>query len=171
MTMDAPPFPPQAPPPPRASNAHVVLIVWAGIGLFFTVVQFAISEIAFRMGERTGIEVFYDVSDTVAWPAGLLYDLAESRKIRGELEALRATPAIDSEMRQEIGVLLALGDDEKFWDAFWDSPLYHQVEGELGLRMEYLIYGGVCVGWGVLLASAGMVLTLLARNRAGEPGF
>ena len=75
----------------RMSERKVPLKLGLMFGLVWAVAQFGISEVFHRVGQYTGSEVFFEVSDLVAWPAGYIYLDQEIKLYREELDRIEVT--------------------------------------------------------------------------------
>jgi len=160
-----PPLPHERPPERGLSRG----MLWALIGLGVAVVQFAVSEAAFQLAEVTGEERLYDLSDGIAWPAGHLYDRAETKVLIEELREISVSPAAENEKRGAATALLARRHEAAFLEEAREFADVHELDATLSVVMEYFIYGGTCVLWGVVVGLGGFVLTSAGRGEEFEP--
>ncbi len=155
--MNADPYPPPLPNHVSSSESPSLAVRWCWIGLVFALVQFGLSEAAFRMAELGGPERLYDVSNTIAWPAGHLYDRADIRLITGILEEW-VEEAEDADLRAEAAALLERRGDPEFLEDARDFLVEQDIDEALNLFTEYLIYGGTCVLWGIAVGVVGFLV-------------
>ncbi len=160
-----PPLPHERPPERGLSRG----MLWALIGLGFAVVQFAVSETAFQLAEVTGEERLYDLSNGIAWPAGHLYDRAETRILLDELQEISVSPAVEDAKREAATALLDRRHEGTFLEEAREFADAHEIDAYPGLAMEYFIYGGTCVLWGVVVGLGGYVLMSAGRVEEFEP--
>lgn len=143
----------------QESSLKVGMIVAA----IWTLGQFGISEVLYRLGDATGVDALYDLSDTVAWPAGLLYNKAEVAVFREGLERLESTP----EERARWDALLQKveeSDDNESYDAIWEIFNTHSMDPYVDMMTEYSIYVGVCAVWGSMI---GILVSFVHFTRKG----
>lgn len=70
----------------RASQAHgSSLKIGLTVGVIWMIAQFGISEVLYRLGNASGADVLYNLSNTVAWPAEIIYHQAEVELFSDEL--------------------------------------------------------------------------------------
>jgi hypothetical protein len=151
-------YPPPLPQQHSSGPAMTRGGMWFLIGLAFALVQFAISETAYQIADRGGPDFLFDVSNTVAWPAAHLYDWADAGNMREVLLELSESDSLDSELYSEIQKLLEMTDTVEFLDAAWDFAHEQDLDAELPIVLEYLIYGGTCLLWGVAVGVGGYLI-------------
>lgn len=128
------------------------------IGLVFAVAQFVVSEMAYQAAMWGEVDVLYEVSDTVSWPAGRIYDEVELRRLKEGLRVMSVSGA-DEGVRAEAAALLARAGEESFLEDAWLFADTQELDVYMGMFMEYLIYGGTCLMWGVAVGVGGFVLS------------
>lgn len=139
---------------------------WFLIGLMFAVAQFTVSETFFQLADRGGPDFLYEVSDFIAWPAVLIYEEMEHRVLAEVLEDFSAAEGVDELLRAEAVLLLdglSVGGVEAM-DAAWRFAEDQDLEAEVSLLMEYVIYGGVCLLWGFMVGLGGYVVTTALKE-------
>ncbi len=144
-------------------------MLWLWIGLGFAAVQFVVSEAAFQLAEVTGEERLYDLSDGIAWPAGHLYDRAETKVLIEELREISDSSAVEDEMRKTALRLLERQHEAAFLEEAREFVDAHELDATLSVVMEYFIYGGTCVLWGVVVGLGGFMLTSAGGREEFEP--
>jgi hypothetical protein len=173
-TQETPRLPEARPARKTGRNFAIALGVWIFLGLAWALVQFGLSEICYRLAYHELVPDekgrLYEISDAVAWPAGIIYQKRQDVWKQAMLETFMREGGRSQEARLQAGELL------KEWNASREEPggLYEFLE-EQGLETElnevetYAIYGGVCLGWGLVVCTAGMGATslFLWTTRAG----
>jgi hypothetical protein len=158
------------PPPPglrRSPQPWNTLPFWLAIGLVFSVIQFAASEVLYRMSmyaDTSEDTTLTDLSDVIAWPAGDLFDAVLQKQYQQGLEQVAAEQSPFTEpQRSEARALLQhfpdpeddeIGEMDSF---LWDIPEVQDYTLVSPLT-EYSLYIGTCLAWGLLIALGGYLL-------------
>lgn len=97
------------------STAYSRLQMWCWIGLAVAMIHFLVSEGSYRLAEAGGPVFLYDVSDTLAWPAGRIYDSLEDTLIEGELSRIAEDRTLSGDLREEARRLLETRLEDEAW--------------------------------------------------------
>ena len=141
--------------------------VWA-------LVQFTLSEGLFRLSMSPFashvVEPLEMLSDAIVWPAGPIYQHVESQRMQEALTAAQADPSLPADKAAQMADLVATSeldpDSDEYFALLWFlEELGH--DPTVPTALEYAIYGGVCVAWGLLMG--GFVATLIWRMGGKTP--
>ncbi|WP_309396887.1 hypothetical protein [Cerasicoccus maritimus] len=145
------------------------------------IIQFAVCEATYRIGmamDEFGSgsgELFYDVSNAVSWPAVILYEMEDAQE---NIRALREYPAetLPDEdgkpvnLKELANKIEADNSDFDSLDLAYSLLSEQEIYPEVPIATEYLIYGGVCLIWGVVMGSLTTFLILVNRERNYSAG-
>ena len=140
------------------------------VGLCWFVVQFLASELVYRVAyfEVLPMEIndaLYEISDGIAFPAGVLYDVADESITRQELEQFTQDSSLEPEIVEKAESLLTqfhTTEDTETWTAdAYGFLSEHDIYPEVSIWLEYSIYVGTCLVWGILI---GLATTTIAYN-------
>lgn len=148
----------------RPGGIGEIFLVWAGVGLVFSLLQFGYSETLYKQAMDGGPQWMFEASNLLVWPAGPIYSQVQTMKLTEELEAFAADEANDAALRERARNLLPLDEENAYTDEVWNFLDETELSAELDPVTEYLIYGGVSAGYGILIAVLGSLFTLLARK-------
>jgi hypothetical protein len=137
------------------------LAIWLVIGLCVGAIQFAVIETTYRIAENNGPEFLYDLSDQLAWPAGLIYEAAEKPYLKKGLDQAIEQGGEHAERAKffQAGFDEKYGIDDEWTDALWTFTGDAGLETDVPWTVEYLIYGGVCLLWGLFFGLVGYIVT------------
>lgn len=142
----------------RAGNLNKSIQVGLLAGVMWAVAQFAISEMLYRLSMAPiswrAAEPLEMLSNAISWPAGTIYERVEADRMQAAIASALADGAIEEETRTRLVNLEKDGAVDVFHEDFFElfeilENLGHDVE--VPVSMEYMIYGGVCVIWGMLV--------------------
>jgi hypothetical protein len=153
----------------------MAFVIGLVVGLVWSISQFLGSELLYRASESSffheaGAEFLMSTSDFIAWPAGRIYTAVESRHLELAFERALSGKVLSTESRQKLMELADQGaldpDHESYFDVI---DLLDEVglDPSVPVPQEYLIYGGICAAWGIIV---GIVAGLLAWKIGGRIG-
>ena len=147
-------------------SAAVALVV----GTIWSIAQFTISEILYKTSEAELLpyplsDHAFTLSTLVAWPAEPIYTSVEKRRIEAAIADTLDDKTVPAESHSKLRELVDRGAVDLEHDDHFEL---YEILDETGVadpsvpvHQEYLIYGGVCVGWGTLV---GLIAGLMAWN-------
>lgn len=155
--------------PPVATRARprwIPAIIGVVIGVIWTIGQFTANELLFRISEREILpyplsDYAFTLSNVITWPAEPIYNAAEKRRVTGALTDTFGNQDIPSDTQGKLRQLVDQGavdpDHENYYEIFeiLDSV---GTDPSVPTSLEYLIYGGTCVVYGILIGGiAGLI--------------
>ncbi len=154
-----------------------IAVLWVVIAGVWFVVQFTLSEVLYRASDwvypnsEVMGDLMMDASDTIAWPAGVLYDRKVAAQVESAYERALADPEIPASVQAKLEEVVKdygsqFEDYELQFDlneALIDYPDYDEID-ILGTGEEYAIYVGVCLTWAALIGTIGFFCTLASRQ-------
>ncbi len=141
---------------------------WIIIGVVCSCLQFGVSEILHQLNMRgfgPEDDSFFELSDTIAWPAGHVYDAVQVQLLEKGLARVAAGGAPFTEEQQTQAAAFVEqfptfpeGDERENLETFlWGvETLVDDIT--VGTQVEYGIYLGTCICWGILIALAGYLV-------------
>jgi hypothetical protein len=147
------------------------VLVWVFLGLGFALVQFALTEITYRIATSREDASLQEVSDLIAWPAGKIYSLAEKDSAHTALRSLaQSNKEGSTQAREFLNSFRTKYDQDEEWTTQMSDFLNTQeITTEVSKPIEYLIYVGVCLAWGFLVFLGGSLLSLAILRAIPEP--
>lgn len=135
--------------------------VWLGLAAVLALVHFAASEITYRLAGWLQADSLDEVSHTISWPAGVIYDQVETAII---IKALQTAAVGGGNQAEEARKFLNQFEQKDAphpmeSDDLWNWLGLHAPEATVSTGVEYLIYGGTSVAWGLVLGLFGYALT------------
>ena len=134
------------------SNTQSSIRLGLIVGLLWSVVQFGISEVIYQTALWTGYggDLLYDMSDTAAWPAGIIYDQIDRELMQQELSSIQKTTGEETNF-EALKERLNDPADEDAYEAALEIFDANGREPYVPLITEYSIYGGICLCWGAMI--------------------
>ncbi|MEM9445439.1 MAG: hypothetical protein AAGA18_08795 [Verrucomicrobiota bacterium] len=165
-----------------STNAlYIIIPVWIVLGFFWTVVQFLVCEATYQIAnsmDESVSDTLYEISDYVAWPAGIIYDFALAREYKNALESFVESHEPSDGDKEMIGSILDeyqrdyahLDFQDEVDEVLAKYDEYVEVHGVL----EYIIYIGTCIAWGIIITIVGIrlsfyVVNSVTKNKTNSP--
>ncbi len=117
------------------------------------------------------------LSDTVAWPAGILYDKTLSVHVESGYNRAMGDPKVDQAVKEkQANLAKAYDGDFADFDFHFDIsetlesyPDYAAIDF-LSTTTEYAIYVGVCLAWAMAIGVLDFITTVLVITEKREKG-
>ena len=176
-------MPPQQKPATRARRGFISAVVAVVVGAVWSIAQFTISEILYKTSQAELLpgpfsDAAYTISNFITWPAEPIYTSVEKRLLQNVVDETLDDKTLPAEAHSKLRELLDRGVmDIEHEDHYQIYEVLEQASVDppmVPMHQEYLIYGGVCAGWGILVGSIAALMawnlqTSMARRRHSSP--
>ncbi|MEM6883771.1 MAG: hypothetical protein AAF571_01975 [Verrucomicrobiota bacterium] len=152
-------------------------LIGAIVGFAWFVIQFLAAEGVYQLANLYMFpsdvnDNLYEVSDAIAFPAGIIYDALDASITETELERFTQDTSLDPEVLRTAESLLSRfqspEDLEALVEETYEFLSNHDIYAEVPISIEYSIYVGTCLVWGFIVGIATTIFVLTMFSLASH---